>query len=163
MKRSGLWFSMLFLGSLAMSVLIIGCDDDDDDTMKEVVYDLSGPASAANERQQNPVNSTATGNITGTYNENTNTLQYTITWNGLTAPASAMHFHGPATPQLNAGVMIPIPGAQAVSGTISETLVVHDTVEAHLLNGMVYYNIHTPPPSYPAGEIRGNIVTTKRP
>jgi hypothetical protein len=163
MKRIGPWYHLLILASLTISVLFVSCDDDDDDTAKEPIYDLSGPASAANERQANPVNSTATGNISGTYNENTNTLQYTITWNGLTAPASAMHFHGPATPQQNAGVMIPIPGAQAVSGTVSETLILHDTAEAHLLNGRVYYNIHTPPPSYPAGEIRGNIVTTKRP
>jgi hypothetical protein len=148
------------MGGLLISFVAIGCDDDDDDTVKEVVYDLSGPASAANERQANPVVSSATGTISGTYNENTNVLQYTITWSGLTGNATAMHFHGPATPQESAGVLIAIPGSNTPSGTVSKSETLTDEVEAHLLGGKVYYNIHTA--AYGAGEIRGNIVTTKR-
>ncbi len=160
MKQNALWLSKLFLGGLFLSFVAIGCDDDDDDTPKEVVYDLSGPANAANERQATPVVSNATGTITGTYNENTNVLQYTITWTGLTGNASAMHFHGPATPQESAGVLIPIPGSNTPEGNVSKSETLSDEVEGYLLEGKVYYNIHTA--AYPAGEIRGNIVTTKR-
>jgi hypothetical protein len=161
MKHNALWLSRLFISGLFISLIAVGCDDDDDDdTVQEVVYDLSGPANAANEKQTNPVVSSATGNITGTYNQSTNVLQYTITWTGLTGNATAMHFHGPASPQESAGVLIPIPGANTPSGTISKSETLTDEVEAHLLGGKVYYNIHTG--TYGQGEIRGNIVTTRR-
>ncbi len=52
------------------------------------------------------VTTSASGTISGTYNKNTNILLYTITWNGLSAAPSAMHFHGPADPGVATGVKI---------------------------------------------------------
>lgn len=162
MKRNALWLSKLLFGGLLLSFVAVGCNEDDDDTVKDVVYNLSGTANAANEKQANPVVSNATGNITGTYNENTNVLQYEITWQGLTGDVTNMHFHGPASPQESAGVLIDIPGKgpNTVSGSVSKSETLTAEQEAHLLGGKVYYNIHTA--QYGAGEIRGNIVTTKQ-
>jgi CHRD domain len=161
MKKSVFQLLPLLFGGLLISFISVGCDDDDDETIKQVIYDVSGTASAANEVQPAPVVSSATGTISGTFNESTNVLQYKIDWSGLTGNATAMHFHGPATPQESKPVLIPItittPGA---SGSVSESITLPDSTEAFLLAGKLYYNIHTD--KYKAGEIRGNILPTKR-
>lgn len=160
MKKSVFQLILLLSAGLVFFSIMIGCDKDDDDDGKQTIYNLSGQANAANERQQNPVTSSGTGTISGTYNESTNVLQYTINWSGLTANASNMHFHGPASPQESAGVLVPIPFTPGTSGTVNQMVTLHDTTEAHLLAGKVYYNIHTQ--TYPQGEIRGNISVTKQ-
>ena len=38
----------------------------------------------------------------------TKKLTYTMTYSGLTGPATAAHFHGPAAAGANAGVVVPI-------------------------------------------------------
>jgi hypothetical protein len=160
MKQNAFQLLPLFFGCILVSFVSIGCDDDDDDMVKQVTYDLSGPANAANERQTNPVVSPGTGTISGTYNESTNVLQYKIDWSGLTANASNMHFHGPATPDESKPVLLPIPYTPGTSGSVSQSVTLPDSTESFLLAGKVYYNIHTP--TYPGGEIRGNITATKR-
>lgn len=156
MKKHMLLKSGFFIGAVVLSLAFSGCEEDDDN-----IFDLSGPGSGANERP-NPVNTTATGNISGTYNEDNNQLQYTITWNGLAGGnPTAMHFHAPALPSQAVGVALPITGfTAAASGSYSNTVTIHDTLETHLLNGLVYYNIHNA--TYPGGEVRGNIVATRR-
>lgn len=151
------WLPKILLGTAMLALVSVGCDDDDNG---DDIYDLSGTATGANERP-NPVTTNATGNITGTLNATTNTLTYNITWTGLSGPVTGFHFHAPATPQQSVGVMIPITGyPAAAAGSYGNTIVLHDTAEAHFLNDMVYYNIHTG--ANPPGEIRGNIVATKR-
>lgn len=138
----------------------IGCDKDHDDDCepKDTTYKLSGDASGAKERP-NPTETPATGTISGTYNKDDNMLHYTITWKDLTVAPSAMHFHGPATPDSAAGVQIGITGfPMTTTGMVSGMATLSDAQESQLLGGLWYYNIHTP--TYPGGEIRGNITTT---
>lgn len=160
MKKSVFQLVPLIFAGLMISFIVTGCDDDDDDIAKEVIYDLSGPANAANEIATTPVESSATGTISGTYNESTNLLQYKIDWSGLTSNANNAHFHGPATPQENKPPLIDIPYTPTTSGSVSQSVTLTDEVEAHLLGGKIYYNIHSV--TYPGGEIRGNILATKR-
>jgi len=139
-------------------ILVTSCQDDlgnDDD--KQTQYTLSGDANGANERPD-PVTTSATGTITGTYNENTNTLNYTITWTGLSGPPIGMHFHGPADRNTAAGVAIgiPLPTNPAASGSVTGTATLTDQQEAELLDELWYYNIHTD--LYQGGEIRGQVV-----
>ncbi|HLG39575.1 MAG TPA: CHRD domain-containing protein, partial [Chitinophagaceae bacterium] len=47
-----------------------------------------------------------------------------------------------------------------VGGTISGNTIVADSVETFLLDGRIYYNIHTA--AYPNGEIRGQVTTTPK-
>ena len=129
--------------------------------------------SAANERQTNPdgtpktINSTATGTATLTLTGN-DTLTYTVTVANLTAAATASHIHvgtaavsGPVVNGfvVNAGVTsgvvtsgtIILSNLVAASGQISG-----DSLRVLLDNGNAYVNVHTS--TYPAGEIRGQIV-----
>jgi hypothetical protein len=108
-------------------------------------------------QQEVPANaSTATGTLVGTYNDATNTLSFTLMFNALTAPATAAHFHGPATPGNNAPVQIPLTGfPAATSGTYTNSFVLTDQQESDLLCGLWYVNIHNS--VFPGGEIRSQV------
>ena len=78
-------------------------------------------------------------------------LSWKLTYSGLSGPATAAHFHGPAEPGANAGVAVPIPnpGSSPVEGSATLT----DAQAADLMAGKYYINVHTA--ANPAGEIRG--------
>ncbi len=55
-----------------------------------------------------PPNTTAgTGSVTASYDTDSKKLTWKGSYSGLTGPASAAHFHGPAPAGKNAGVMVP--------------------------------------------------------
>jgi hypothetical protein len=101
-----------------------------------------------------PNDSKATGTVTATYDSASKELSWTVVYSGLTGAATAAHFHGPAEPGKNAGIMIPIPnvGANPAKGTATLT----DAQAADLLAGRYYVNIHTA--AHPGGEIRGQVI-----
>ncbi|QQO17197.1 CHRD domain-containing protein [Bradyrhizobium diazoefficiens] len=80
-------------------------------------------------------------------------LSWKLTYSGLSGPATAAHFHGPAEAGKNAGVMVPIPNAATSPVEGSATLT--DAQAADLLGGKLYVNIHTA--ANPGGEIRGQV------
>lgn len=99
-----------------------------------------------------PNDSKGTGEGTFTYNTETKQLRFTITYRGLTGPATAGHIHGPAAPGTNAGVVVPF----AVPETpIVGTATLTDAQAAALIAGQLYVNIHTE--ANKGGEIRGQI------
>ncbi|MGA9865670.1 MAG: CHRD domain-containing protein [Acetobacteraceae bacterium] len=100
-----------------------------------------------------PTTSQGTGTFQGSLDTASKTLTYTLTYSGLTGPATAAHIHGPAAVGANAGVMVPIkpPLASPVKGTATLT----DAQIKSMDDGMTYANIHTK--EHPAGEIRGQI------
>lgn len=104
-----------------------------------------------------PNPTTATGVLIGTYDDATNTLSFDLVFNGLIGTTTAAHFHGPATPGVNAGVQVPLAGLPVgvSSGTYSNTFVLTPAQESDLLNGLWYVNVHTT--LYPGGEIRGQV------
>jgi hypothetical protein len=104
-----------------------------------------------------PPNATpATGTLFGTYDASTNTLSFVLKFNGLVAPATASHFHGPAAPGVNAPVQIPLTGfPAATSGNYSNSFVLTDLQESQLLAGLWYINIHSS--VFPGGEIRAQV------
>ncbi len=96
--------------------------------------------------------STPSGSGTATFDPATSLFEWTITYDGLTGPATAMHFHGPAAPGEAAGVDLGISLSDSpVEG--SATLTAENV--ATLQSGMWYLNIHTA--ANPAGEIRGQV------
>jgi len=104
-----------------------------------------------------PTTSTGTGDVTATLNTDTKQLAYTMNYAGLTGPATAAHFHGPAEPGQNAGVVIPIgnnPPSPA-KGTVTLT----DAQMKDLQDGKWYANVHTA--ANKGGEIRGQMVRVK--
>lgn len=160
MKRNNL-FKFLSLAAIAgaSSLLMISCekDDDDDNPNQDRTYTVTGNASGS---QVVPVVSTsASATLVGTYVSAINTLNYTITWTGLTGAATAIHLHGPASAGVEAGVIHTLNlSSNGVSGASNGTLILADSTEAHLLSGKLYYNIHTA--VNPDGEIRGQVTAT---
>ena len=98
--------------------------------------------------------SKGTGTADATLDTATRKMTYTVTWKGLTGPATMAHFHGPAAMGKNAGVEVslgtnPTP---PVSGTATLT---EDQVK-QLMAGDLYANVHTK--DHPGGEIRGQML-----
>ena len=98
-----------------------------------------------------------TSNATGTadldYDAASKKLSWTVTYSGLSGPATAAHFHGPAEAGKNAGVAVAIPNA--ASSPVKGEATLTDAQAADLLGGKLYVNIHTA--ANPGGEIRGQV------
>ena len=105
-------------------------------------------------KSENPPNATAgKGEADINYDPATKKLSWKLTYSGLTGPATAAHFHGPAEPGKNAGVAVAIPNATTSPVEGSATLT--DAQAADLEAGKYYVNIHTA--ANPGGEIRGQV------
>ena len=102
-------------------------------------------------------NSKATGHVTATFDTDTHMLTFEASYADLTGPASMAHFHGPAPVGKNAPVTVPIMGnlASPIKGSAKLT----DDQVKMLLNGDLYFNIHTA--LNKAGEMRGQMETSK--
>lgn len=83
-----------------------------------------------------------------------NVLTWKLTYSGLSGPATAAHFHGPAMAGQNAGVVLPITGA--TSSPASGTATLTPAQVADLGSGKWYVNVHTA--ANPGGEIRGQVM-----
>jgi CHRD domain len=101
-----------------------------------------------------PNTSAATGTADLDYDPASKKLSWKITYSGLSGPATAAHFHGPAAAGANAGVKVPIanPATSPVEGSATLT----DEQAADLTGGKYYINIHTA--ANPGGEIRGQVM-----
>jgi CHRD domain len=100
-----------------------------------------------------PTTTAGKGTADVDYDPATKKLSWKVTYSGLTGPATAAHFHGPAEPGKNANPAVAIPnvGSSPVEGSATLT----DAQAADLASGKYYVNIHTP--ANPAGEIRGQV------
>lgn len=93
------------------------------------------------------------GTMEGSLDTATKMLTYTVTYNGLSGPATAAHIHAPAAAGANAGVAVPFPSpASPIKGTVAVT---DDQIKL-MDTGMTYVNVHTA--ANPGGEIRGQIM-----
>jgi CHRD domain len=102
-----------------------------------------------------PANTSAgTGTADIDYDAASKKLTWKVTYSGLSGPATAAHFHGPAAAGANAGVKVPIanPATSPVEGSATLT----DEQAADLTAGKYYINIHTA--ANPGGEIRGQVM-----
>lgn len=99
-----------------------------------------------------PTKSNGTGSVAITYDTTSKKLSWKGSYQGLTGPATAAHFHIGDVGK-NGGVAIPIaPNASPFEG--SATL--SDAQASELMAGRMYVNVHTE--ANKAGEIRGQVV-----
>ena len=143
---------------LVISALFAACDKEDDPD-PNIVKRNGIVMNAANERQTNPVVSSATGTADVTYNKGTKVLNYTLSWQNLTSDSiRGSHIHGPASKTQNAPIrhgfdMKILKSSGTYSGAVK--IDTSNIKEDSLLLGFYYFNIHTK--MYPGGEIRGQI------
>ena len=101
-----------------------------------------------------PVSTSANGALTATYDTAGKKLSWKGNVSGLSGNPTAAHFHGPAEPGKNAGVLVPAPGVS--SGAFEGSATLNDDQAKALTAGQTYFNIHTP--ANPNGEVRGQVV-----
>ena len=99
-----------------------------------------------------PNATTGSGQVTATLDTATKAFSYTVTYDGLTGPAVAAHFHGPAAPSVNAPPVIMI---MSLASPITGTATLTDAQIADLTLGKWYFNVHTA--ANKGGEIRGQL------
>ena len=100
-----------------------------------------------------PVATSATGTLDASYDKSSHKLSYTVTHSGLSGAATGAHFHGPAAPGTNTGVVLPFANpASPIKGEATLT----DAQAADLLAGRWYVNVHTA--AHASGEIRSQVM-----
>src|SRR4051812_41905381 len=84
-------------GILALSAIVLASAAVSAETVK-MKADLKGSSEVP------PNQSSGTGSIDASFDTNSRALTWQGTYSGLTGPATAAHFHGPAEPGKNAAV-----------------------------------------------------------
>jgi hypothetical protein len=101
-----------------------------------------------------PVATAATGRVDAVLDKNTRLLRWKMSFTGLSGPATAGHFHGPAAIGANAGVTLPL--KNPVKSPLEGRATLTPAQAADLLTGKWYANIHSA--AHPGGEIRGQMI-----
>jgi hypothetical protein len=106
-----------------------------------------------------PNDSTARGVMRGTFDTDSNTLEWTVNYSGLSTPPIGAHFHGPVsylglTPEENAPIQVGTPGSLA--SPFHGVSKIDETQAKDLKDGRWYFNLHSK--KFPSGEIRGPVV-----
>lgn len=112
-------------------------------------------ATLSGAQEHPPINTPATGMAKATL-DNYGTLTWYITYVGLSGPATAAHFHGPAAADSDAGVVVNI-GAQGLDSPMKGSFDLNPGQIADLTAGRWYINLYTAAHS-DDGEIRGQVV-----
>ncbi len=102
-----------------------------------------------------PNDAKGTGAVTATYDTASKKFTYTATYAGLSGPATAAHFHGPAAEGVNAAPVVPVPPT-ALATPIKGEATLTDAQAADLQAGKWYFNVHTA--AHGPGEIRGQVM-----
>ena len=155
------WFSsakILLLGTaFAGAMFITSCDKNDDNKPANSTYTISGSGTGA---QVVPAfTGTGTGTLSGTYNKETNRLDYNVGWTGLTDTASTVGFFTGASGSEGVSAQSLSVSTQGTTGTSVGFLTLTDAQETDLLAGKWYYSVGTLANSN--GEVRGQVTTAQ--
>jgi hypothetical protein len=111
-------------------------------------------------QQVPPVQTTGNGTANLTYDPATRVVTWSITYSGLSSPATMAHFHGPAEAGKNANVQVWLSkqGSPVESPIKGEATLTPEQAQ-QFTAGEMYINVHTR--DHPAGEIRGQVTPPK--
>lgn len=99
-----------------------------------------------------PNDSGAKGTIEATYDSDAGTLSWSGSYSGLTGPAIAAHFHGPAAAGANAPPVVPV---DASKSPFEGSAKISPDVAKQFADGKIYFNVHTA--KNKGGETRGQL------
>ena len=112
-------------------------------------------------QQVPPVQTGATGTADLTYDPATRVIAWTVSYNGLSGPATMAHFHGPAAEGKNAPPVIWLTEkGSTVASPIKGRATLTPEQAQQLMAGDWYINVHTQA-NPPNGEIRGQVMPPK--
>lgn len=97
--------------------------------------------------------SSGTGTMDLTLDDVTNEFCWNINWSGMTGPATAMHFHGPALPGAGAGIRVNVGMISGLASPSVGCTTVTSAFATEIMDDLWYLNIHST--AFPGGEIRG--------
>ena len=101
-----------------------------------------------------PNNSSATGTAALLLSPDEKTARLSLTFSGLSSAETVAHVHGPAAPGVSAPPLVGLPLGQVSDFSFPLTA----SQVQDLKNGLLYINVHSA--NFPAGEIRGQFVTS---
>ena len=148
----------LIITTVALSSVFAftACDKDDDDDDDKVMFNLGGSANGT--AVVPAVTTSGAGTISGTFNKNTNVMEYNVGWTGLSDTASAVGFYTGAA-GVNGTLMQDVSiTTVGMDGAATGSITLTDQQEADLLAGNLYYLIGTS--TYLTGEVRGQITAS---
>lgn len=147
---------MIYKRALTCSLLLaslLGLSACNTSPVAAVSSSIYANLSGANEVPPANTNGNGNGALSASLDKQTLLLSWTLTYTGLSGPATGGHIHGPAMTGQNAGVVIPFTGSleSPIRGSTQLTAAqVNDVTD-----GRWYVNLHTA--ANPDGEIRGQI------
>jgi len=138
-------------GAAALSVTLVACSGMKATPPADTFTTFNAVLTSAAEVP--PTSSAGAGTLDARLDRTTSVIRWKMTYSGLTGPATMAHFHGPALPGANAGVVVPF--ASAASPSEGQATLTAAQI-ADLTAGKWYVNVHTA--ANPAGEIRGQLM-----
>lgn len=134
--------------SLGLAAAVVACTHaQPDDQLVALSTQLRGA------QEVPPATTMGQGQMDAVLDRRSRELRWKLSYAGLTGPATAAHFHGPALPGANAGVVLPLPSATSSPAQGAASLTEPQVTD--LLAGRWYVNVHTA--AFPGGEIRGQL------
>ena len=111
-------------------------------------------------REIPPVETPATGAADIAYDPATRVVSWVITYSGLSGPATAAHFHGPAGQEGKAPLVVWMSkqGSPAENPIKGQATLTSEQAQ-QFAAGQWYVNVHTQ--ANPGGEIRGQVIPPK--
>jgi hypothetical protein len=147
---------------LAFSIVLASCSKEDnlvDPNEEGVHYATMGDATGA--QMEPPVATPGTASMVGTYNTGNNKWEYSVNWTNLSSDATAIEIHGPGTEGPNSTrIFTEVITNGDQNGARSVTVTLSEEQEKPFLEDSYSFRILTT--AYPAGEIRGQIITITR-
>jgi hypothetical protein len=147
-------FAMKRLAILAAALALAACASERPQQAAMQPVQLAATLTPSGEVPPN--NTSGSGNAQVSYDKATHQLRWNVTYAGLTGPAMAAHFHGPAGPGANAPVVVNIAPNGPPTSPITGTAQLTEQQADQLLAGEWYLNVHTA--AHKGGEIRGQVI-----